>query len=119
MSGNYGYENQNLILGLKINHEKPQVLTYINERGLINFNLDSRKKLKNKLIPYFNIQQVKDDCLIFNDAWDEIRGLPTFFSIWFSFILGIIILGLLVVIPKLLIEEGFSFISLIALFGGH
>ncbi|QSQ95386.1 hypothetical protein [Acinetobacter indicus] len=43
MSGNYGYENQNLIKGLKINHEKPQVLTYINERGLINFNLDPKK----------------------------------------------------------------------------
>lgn len=66
MSGNYGYENQNLIQGLKINYEKPQVLTYINERGLINFNLDPKKRLKNKLIPYFNIQQISEDYLVCN-----------------------------------------------------
>ncbi|WP_180128670.1 MULTISPECIES: hypothetical protein [unclassified Acinetobacter] len=115
MSGNYGYENQNLILGLKINHERPKILTYINERGLINYNLDPKKKLKNKLIPYFNIQQVNDDYLICNDAWDEIRGLPTMFSLWFSFLMMIGLIILLIGFPGFLSESGFSLISLIGI----
>ncbi|QSG85125.1 hypothetical protein [Acinetobacter indicus] len=116
MSGNYGYENQNLIKGLKINHEKPQVLTYINERGLINFNLDPKEKLKNKLIPYFNIQQVNDDYLVCTDAWDEIRGLPSIFSIWFSVILLIISSSLLFFLFYALFKNEISFALIIGTF---
>lgn len=115
MSGNYGYENRNLIQGLKINHVKPQVLSYINERGLINFNLDPNRALKNKLIPYFNIQQISEDYLVCNDAWDEIRGLPTMFSLWFSSLMAIGIIILLIGFPGFLSESGFSLISLIGI----
>lgn len=121
MSGNYGYENNNLILGLKINHEKPQVLTYLNEYGLVNFNLDPNKFLKNKLVPYFNIQKIDDDYLICNDAWDDVRGLPSMFSIWFSLLILVGIILLIIMIPQVFIEDGVSFIFLIgmtALCGG-
>lgn len=115
MSGNYGYESQNLIQDLKINHEKPQVLTYINDRGLINFNLDLNKKLKNKLISYFNIQEINDNYMVCTDAWDEIRGLPTIFSVWFSFLLLIGLILMLLGFPGFLLESGFSFISIVGI----
>ncbi len=104
MSGNYGYENQNLIKGLKINHEKPQVLTYINERGLTNFNLERDKYLKNKLIPYFNIQEINEDYIICTDAWEEIRGLPSLFSVWFSLLIVIFVVFIFFILLNMIIK---------------
>lgn len=104
MSGNYGYENQNLIKGLKINHEKPQVLTYINERGLTNFNLERDKYLKNKLIPYFNIQEINEDYIICTDAWEEIRGLPSLFSLWFSLLIVIFVVFIFFILLNMIIK---------------
>lgn len=104
MSGNYGYENQNLIKGLKINHEKPQVLTYINERGLTNFNLERDKYLKNKLIPYFNIQEINEDYIICTDAWEEIRGLPSLYSVWFSLLIVIFVVFIFFILLNMIIK---------------
>ena len=55
MSGNYGYENQNLILGLKINHERPKILTYINEHEAEIMFEDEIEDMKIKGVKFYTM----------------------------------------------------------------
>lgn len=83
MGGNYGYENKNLLEGFTIEKPAPKQLSYLNKRGAINCNLDLNHKLNVRLISSLNIQEINEDHIICTDAWDEIRGLPTIFSLFF------------------------------------
>ena len=111
MSGNCGYENKNLLEGFIIEQTAPMKLSYLNERGMINFNLDLNQKLNLILISSLNIQEINEDYIICTDAWDEIRGLPTIFSLFFSLLLLPFILFLFVILVMMVFDSWDSFFS--------
>jgi hypothetical protein len=111
VSGNCGYENKNLLEGFIIEQTAPMQLSYLNERGMINFNLDSNHKLNVKLISSLNVQEINEDYIICTDAWDEIRGLPTIFSLFFSLLLLPFLLFLFVILVMMIFDSWDSFFS--------